>query len=414
METRRGRRSVIDLTAPSESPPEIPRPLIATASIAPRRRLRDGSHSSRSSSTATIPDRTGYTNNAIPGGSRNRAAAPDRRNSDGIRASGSTSSSSHSATSRTVSRTSTGESRSKRARLRVNSDEDGTSRSGGEGSRAVSRSSRPSNSTTASTAQGRPATIADFEIDSSDEALNLQELSSRSGSVEAEDEDDKTDAMTVNTDTIGEIQQYDIVRDSSAELRNPRANPVVVQDEFDPLANDEDIYISDNKTDDDDFEVVSHVKKEPKMPYHGAGPGRADSKGKGKGKVPAKVDPDEPPENLLASFECPICFMPPVQAVLTPCGHIMCGKCLFDTLKSQAIRDGKRPNPVGQYPPTRHPPGKRRTKKELEWERTRPVLRGRILSGSCPVCRMELEGGLGTVPGEGGVKHLEIRTVTEL
>lgn len=108
--------------------------------------------------------------------------------------------------------------------------------------------------------------------------------------------------MTVNTDTMGEIQQYDIVRDSSAELRNPRANPVVVQDEFDPLANDADIYISDNKTDDDDFEVVSHVKKEPKMPYHGAGPGRADSKGKGKGKVPAKVDPDEPPENLLASF----------------------------------------------------------------------------------------------------------------
>lgn len=64
---------------------------------------------------------------------------------------------------------------------------------------------------------------------------------------------------------------------------------------------------------------------------------------------------------------------------------IVCGRCLFDTLKSQAIRDGKRPTEVGQYPPIRHPPGKRRTKKEMEWERSRPPLKGRILSGSCPV-----------------------------
>lgn len=58
---------------------------------------------------------------------------------------------------------------------------------------------------------------------------------------------------------------------------------------------------------------------------------------------------------------------------------------MFDTLKSQSIRDGKRPHEVGQYPPVRHPPGKRRTKKEMEWERSRPPLKGRILSGNCPV-----------------------------
>ena len=62
----------------------------------------------------------------------------------------------------------------------------------------------------------------------------------------------------------------------------------------------------------------------------------------------------------------------------------VCGKCLFDTLKSQAIRDGKRPNPVGLYPATR-PPNKKKTKRETELERLRPPLKGRLLTGSCPV-----------------------------
>ena len=31
----------------------------------------------------------------------------------------------------------------------------------------------------------------------------------------------------------------------------------------------------------------------------------------------------------LSEFTCPICFSPPTNATLTPCGHICCGECLF-------------------------------------------------------------------------------------
>lgn len=142
--------------------------------------------------------------------------------------------------------------------------------------------------------------MEDFEADSSDEAIPAVPLSD--GSAEVEDEDDKT----VNTDMMDDIQQYDIVQDSSQESAVPAAiplrNQVIDPDEFDELANDADIYISDNKTEDDDdeFEVVSHVKKETKN--HGDNTERASTGSKGKGKAPVKVNPDEPPENLLASF----------------------------------------------------------------------------------------------------------------
>lgn len=183
-------------------------------------------------------------------------------------------------------------------------EEERTSRSIGGGSRTVSRSSRPSDSTTGSTSRARPATVDDFEADSSEEAI--PPLPASDGSGEVEDEDDKTDAMTVNTDMIDDIQQYDIVQDSSQESAAPAVAPARNQvrdpDEFDELANDGDIYISDNKTedDDDDFEVVSHVKKETKN--HGHDAERTTTGREGKGKAPVKVDPDEPPENLLASF----------------------------------------------------------------------------------------------------------------
>lgn len=29
--------------------------------------------------------------------------------------------------------------------------------------------------------------------------------------------------------------------------------------------------------------------------------------------------------------------------------------------------------------------------------------------GTCPVCRVEIDRGMGTIPGEGGVKYLECR-----
>lgn len=42
--------------------------------------------------------------------------------------------------------------------------------------------------------------------------------------------------------------------------------------------------------------------------------------------------PDEPSSNALSTFMCPICFTPPVNATLTPCGHVSCGACLFNAV----------------------------------------------------------------------------------
>ncbi|PPQ79045.1 hypothetical protein CVT25_002354 [Psilocybe cyanescens] len=40
----------------------------------------------------------------------------------------------------------------------------------------------------------------------------------------------------------------------------------------------------------------------------------------------------------FSSYTCPICFSPPVNATLTPCGHICCGACLFAALKTTMQR----------------------------------------------------------------------------
>ncbi|KAJ9119124.1 hypothetical protein QFC22_003615 [Naganishia vaughanmartiniae] len=457
METRRGRRSVIDLTA-SGSPPDGPRPLIATASIAPRRRLRDGSHSSRSS-TATLSDVIGNIAHASGSGSGSGAVASGRQRpgveQGNSRGRGSTSSESQSVpsgrTSETVPRP------QKRARL--------TSHSGGEQRINSSAAAREASDTTrmmiaSRTFAARPnhqraraPTVNDFEADSSDETpvreTNLASAETvivpetDEDDTDTDDDDNKTDTMTVNADTSdNEFQEYEVLEDSDVEtpgapLRDAVRRPATTEDtEADELAGDGD---SDDM---DGFEIVSPVRttttlKDANAARDRFGHDHASGVGKGKGRAIVEDAPGEPLENLLASFgelmilcgrfmsfanysrstilkECPICFMPPSQAVLTPCGHIMCGKCLFDTLKSQAIRDGKRPNPVGQYPPTRSQNGRRKTKKEIELEKSRPSLKGRLLTGSCPVCRKELEGGFGTVAGEGGVKSLEIRTLTEL
>ncbi|GHJ88836.1 hypothetical protein NliqN6_5238 [Naganishia liquefaciens] len=427
METRQGRRSVIDLTAPSESPPEVPRPLIATAAIVPRRRLRDGSHSSRSS-TATLSDVSGSSGAMIASGSRTRSISIDRRSElREHRRNGSLSSASESGSGahRPAGSSSEGP-RAKRARLGLDQDRKETARRSA-GSGTASRTSQPSElPTRASATRAAQGSVEDFDVDSSDDALVTITGQTSAGGVvpdSDEEEEDKTDAMTVNTDLLddfgNEIDHYQVVDDSSPESPIVPLRTALRPPEVEQITNGVNESGSANiQADEDEIEVVSHIKRstdsnEAQEPKHGYREERVGVR-RGKGKAPAIAHPDEPPENLLASFECPICFMPPVQAVLTPCGHIMCGRCLFDTLKSQAIREGKRPTEVGQYPPIRRPPGKRRTKKEIEWESSRPPLKGRILSGSCPVCRMELTGGFGTVPGEGGVKYLEIRTVTEL
>jgi hypothetical protein len=40
----------------------------------------------------------------------------------------------------------------------------------------------------------------------------------------------------------------------------------------------------------------------------------------------------------LSNYSCPICFSPPMNATLTPCGHICCGPCLFMAVKSTMKR----------------------------------------------------------------------------
>ncbi|KAG5718459.1 E3 ubiquitin-protein ligase complex slx8-rfp subunit slx8 [Termitomyces sp. T112] len=51
--------------------------------------------------------------------------------------------------------------------------------------------------------------------------------------------------------------------------------------------------------------------------------------------VPSHPSPAPEP---LADYTCPICFFPPTNATLTPCGHICCGSCLFMAVKSTLQR----------------------------------------------------------------------------
>lgn len=76
---------------------------------------------------------------------------------------------------------------------------------------------------------------------------------------------------------------------------------------------------------------------------------------KGNGKEGAQAEEDDP--TALSAFTCPVCFSPPENATLTPCGHVMCtfslsilstmrtkrsgnvgGKCLFSAIKAARQR----------------------------------------------------------------------------
>ncbi|KAG2115003.1 hypothetical protein DEU56DRAFT_841466 [Suillus clintonianus] len=82
----------------------------------------------------------------------------------------------------------------------------------------------------------------------------------------------------------------------------------------------------------------------------------------------------------LSAYTCPICFSPPTNATLTPCGHICCGACLFAAVKSTVKR-----NMV------------------IAMDRA-PVPR-------CPVCRAEIPGWDGR---GGGVVGLKVEVVYSL
>lgn len=55
---------------------------------------------------------------------------------------------------------------------------------------------------------------------------------------------------------------------------------------------------------------------------------------------PKPEEPPRPPMDapLLSTYTCPICFSPPTNATLTPCGHVCCGSCLFTAVKSALRR----------------------------------------------------------------------------
>jgi hypothetical protein len=52
-------------------------------------------------------------------------------------------------------------------------------------------------------------------------------------------------------------------------------------------------------------------------------------------QTPPKPEPEAEP---LSEYTCPICFFPPTNATVTPCGHICCGSCLFTAVRTTMQR----------------------------------------------------------------------------
>ncbi|KAK0222911.1 hypothetical protein EDD85DRAFT_248903 [Armillaria nabsnona] len=102
----------------------------------------------------------------------------------------------------------------------------------------------------------------------------------------------------------------------------------------------------------------------------------------GPSELPAETAAEEkhelaPEPEPLSSYNCPICFTPPTNATLTPCGHICCGSCLFTAVKVAKRRAGL-------------------------------MAGGGELLAKCPVCRATIPGWDGR---GGGVIGLKARTL---
>ena len=61
----------------------------------------------------------------------------------------------------------------------------------------------------------------------------------------------------------------------------------------------------------------------------------------------ALAKPTKAPTDPLSDYTCPICFSPPTNATITPCGHICCGSCLFAAVKAGIQRSGMEHHPGG-------------------------------------------------------------------
>jgi len=65
------------------------------------------------------------------------------------------------------------------------------------------------------------------------------------------------------------------------------------------------------------------------------------SKGNGKGGAQEEeADEEEEDPTSLSTFTCPVCFSPPENATLTPCGHVMCTFSLFSLSTAHTERSG--------------------------------------------------------------------------
>ncbi|TDL25546.1 hypothetical protein BD410DRAFT_717576 [Rickenella mellea] len=97
-------------------------------------------------------------------------------------------------------------------------------------------------------------------------------------------------------------------------------------------------------------------------------------------QVAASTTSTPPDPEPLSNYLCPICFSPPTNATLTPCGHVCCGECLFTAVRTTLHRAIAHASPEPPLP-------------------------------RCPVCRAELKGWDGR---GGGVIGLKVRTVFTL
>jgi hypothetical protein len=82
----------------------------------------------------------------------------------------------------------------------------------------------------------------------------------------------------------------------------------------------------------------------------------------------------------LSSYCCPICFSPPTNATLTPCGHICCGSCLFTAVKTTL-------------------------------QRSQLLVAGELAIARCPVCREPIPGWNSRGGGVIGLKTRAVFTV---
>ncbi|KAG7530174.1 hypothetical protein FFLO_05222 [Filobasidium floriforme] len=379
--------SIIDLTSDDIAPPSPPRPTVANHSMAPRRRMRDGS-----TSTSTTTVTTGSSGSGSRGGSRGVGIGPSssagrRRNGNALKK------------NEVVDE------------ANDYGDINGNGPSTINGTRPNASTSKPSRPSLRRKRSSSESSIVALEAPPEGMVGLAGKRRKVNGNVNGQvnGQADRPDRK-VN----GKVNGKGKARATSADL------------DMDGVERGIDVDVDvDLSLDEDDLEIGGGKRRVRRAGYGGIeiaddeetghAEGDEDDVGDGHGGINGI-----PEESLLASFQCPICLAPPIQAVLTPCGHVTCGACLFSTLKTQAIRERRPPNPTGQLPTSGPGMKKPRGKADQEaWFRRFGAdpktgrIRGKILTGSCPVCRHDIEGGLGQ-PGEGGCIYLEICTVSSV